>query len=120
MKNILFNILLTGMMMPLAAYANEVKVVDAKITAKSSAHYRVDVTLLHADTGWDHYADGWDILDQNKKHIATRVLHHPHVSEQPFTRSLYDVVIPAGAKFVYIRGHDKVHGYGELKKVNLK
>ena len=100
--------------------ADAVKVVDVNMVRKSAEHYRVDVTLLHADSGWDHYADGWDILDENKKLIATRVLHHPHVSEQPFTRSLYDVRIPASLSFVYIRGHDKVHGYGELKKVKLK
>lgn len=102
------------------ALANEVKVVDVKLIQKSIGHYRVDVTLLHGDTGWNHYADGWKILDENKKHIATRVLHHPHVSEQPFTRSLYDVVIPASMKTVYVRGHDKVHGDGALYKVNLK
>jgi len=117
MKNSLFLVML---ILSSAVFANEVEVVDVNIVAKSPGHYRVDVTLLHADTGWDHYADGWDILDQDKKLIATRVLHHPHVSEQPFTRSLYDVVIPGATKFVYIRGHDKVHGYGELKKIKLK
>jgi len=100
--------------------ANQVTVVDVKMLPKSVGHYRVDVTLAHADTGWDHYADGWDILDANKKLIATRVLHHPHVDEQPFTRSLYDVIIPANTKIVYIRGHDKVHGYGDLFKVKMK
>jgi len=100
--------------------ANEVKVVDVKIHNNTSGKARVDVTLLHGDTGWDHYADGWDILDSNKQLIATRVLHHPHESEQPFTRSLRSVALPAGAAFIYIRGHDKVHGYGELYKVNIK
>jgi len=102
------------------AQANQVKVVDVKMVPKSGNHYRVDVTLEHADTGWDHYADGWDILDANKKLIATRVLHHPHVAEQPFTRSLYDVLIPANSEKVYVRGHDKVHGYGDLFKVKMK
>ena len=100
--------------------ANEVEVVDVKIKSTSAGHARVDVTLLHGDTGWDHYANAWEILDSNKKLIATRILHHPHESEQPFTRSLYDVSLPVGAKFVYVRGRDKVHGYGKMIKVGLK
>lgn len=101
------------------AVANEAKVVEVKLHNKGAQHYRVDVTLLHADAGWDHYADGWKILNESKKTIGTRVLHHPHVNEQPFTRSLYDVVIKKGVKFIYIQAHDKVHGDGELYKVSL-
>lgn len=100
--------------------ANEVEVVDVNIKYNPSGHARVDVTLLHGDTGWDHYANAWEILDSNKNLIATRVLHHPHESEQPFTRSLNDVSLPAGEKFVYVRGRDKVHGYGKMIKVDLK
>ena len=36
----------------------------------------------------------------------------PHVNEQPFTRSLSNVVIPVGVKTVIIRAHDSVHEYG--------
>lgn len=49
---------------------------------------RVSVTLAHPDTGWDHYADGWRIETENGKVVGTRELLHPHVEEQPFTRSL--------------------------------
>lgn len=70
------------------------------------------VTLRHQDEGWDHYADRWEVLDESGKIIATRVLSHPHVNEQPFTRSLQNVKIPAGIKRVWIRAHDSVHGYG--------
>ena len=44
--------------------------------------------------------------------IATRTLLHPHVREQPFTRSLSGVVIPEGVTRVIIRAHDKEHGLG--------
>ena len=101
-------------------WANEVEVVNIKLINKSGNSYRVDVSLLHGDTGWDHYADAWEIYDNNKKLIATRVLHHPHVAEQPFTRSLYDVTIPAGVKTVYVRGHDKVHGNGKFVAAEVK
>lgn len=101
------------------AIANEVEVVSVKLKNKTAEHYKIDVTLLHGDTGWDHYANAWEVLDEKKKLIATRVLHHPHVGEQPFTRSLYDVVIPDGNKIIYVRGNDKVHGKGKLYKINL-
>jgi hypothetical protein len=94
------------------AFAGEVDVVDAQATKAADGSYRFDVTLRHADEGWEHYADAWDILAPDGTVLATRVLYHPHVDEQPFTRSLSGVEIPAGMAHVTIRGHDKVHGYG--------
>lgn len=113
-------ILIIGLMLfSHIAVANGVKIVDVKLMNKGGQSYRVDVTLLHEDTGWDHYADGWKILDENKILIGTRTLHHPHESEQPFTRSLYSVNIKAGSRFIYIQAHDKVHGDSELHKINI-
>jgi len=48
---------------------------------------RFDVTLSHADTGWEDYADGWRVELEDGTVLGTRVLGHPHVNEQPFTRS---------------------------------
>jgi hypothetical protein len=72
---------------------------------------RFDVTVRHADSGWDHYADGYEVLSDDGEVLATRVLRHPHVDEQPFTRSL-PAEIPANVKRVRIRAHDSVHGHG--------
>ena len=44
--------------------------------------------------------------------LGTRVLLHPHDKEQPFTRSLSGVAIPAGTDRVRLRAHDSVHDYG--------
>jgi hypothetical protein len=70
------------------------------------------VTLRHADDGWEHYADAWEVLSEERELLAKRVLRHPHVKEQPFTRSLPGVALPVGTTRVIIRGHDKLHGYG--------
>jgi hypothetical protein len=78
--------------------------------------YRFDVTLQHADTGWDHYADRWEVLTPQGDVIATRTLYHPHVDEQPFTRSLSGVTLPPGVNQVVIRAHDSVHGYGGTER----
>ena len=81
---------------------------------------RISVTISHPDTGWDDYADGWEVLDADGNSLGIRVLNHPHVNEQPFTRSLSGVVIPEGAKLIYIRVRDSVGGWSEgLHEVKL-
>lgn len=70
------------------------------------------VRVRHADTGWTHFANAWEILSTNGELLATRVLAHPHVDEQPFTRSLPKVPIPEGVSEVIVRARDSVHGYG--------
>jgi hypothetical protein len=74
--------------------------------------FDIEVTVRHADSGWDHYANRWEVLGPEGEVIATRRLAHPHVHEQPFTRGLRDVVIPGGFTWVRVRAHDLVHGYG--------
>lgn len=74
---------------------------------------RVSVTLSHPDTGWDHYADGWEVLDTDGNSLGVRVLLHPHVTEQPFSRSLSGVQIPQSANAVYIRARCNVDGWSD-------
>jgi len=103
-----------------AAAAGEADVIDAKITRSGSGAYTISATLRHADTGWDHYADGWDVVAPEGTVLGTRKLLHPHVEEQPFTRSLSGVAIPDGTEFVIIRARDKVHGAGGAEfRINL-
>lgn len=98
--------------LPAPAGAGEATV-EAVTLTPSGAAWRVDVTLRHADTGWDHYADGWEVLDDAGTRLGYRELLHPHVTEQPFTRSLGGVEIPATAKAVFVRAHDSVHGWSD-------
>lgn len=99
------------MVLPTAALAGKADVVGVKVRGQAGV-YSFDVTVKHADTGWSHYADKWDVVAPDGSVLATRVLFHPHENEQPFTRSLGGVKIPAGIKEVTIRAHDKKHGYG--------
>jgi len=106
--------------MSTVASAGEVDVEAVSFKQATDGSYRFDVTLRHADAGWDHYADRWDVLTPAGEIIATRTLHHPHVDEQPFTRSLSGVKIPEDVEQVLVRGHDSVHGYGgEEQRVDL-
>ena len=102
------------------ANAGEVQIVKAT-AEKQRSSWVFNVTLKHGDTGWDHYADAWRVVTEDGKELGTRTLYHPHVDEQPFTRSLGDVQIPAGINVVYIEAHDKVHGWSKQRyKVKIR
>jgi len=73
---------------------------------------RFDVTLSHGDTGWDDYADGWRIELEDGTILGTRVLAHPHVNEQPFTRSS-GITVPDGVSEVFVRASTNVEGWAE-------
>jgi hypothetical protein len=112
-------IALTASLIATPSLAGEAKVVDAK-AVKSGNTWRFDVTIKHADTGWENYADGWGVYLANGTELGYRVLVHPHVNEQPFTRSLSGVKIPKGTQSVVIVPRDKVHGLGKDFIVDLK
>lgn len=101
----------------LSLTASLVQAGDVSIRAvefsRGAGDWTVNVTLEHADTGWKHYADGWRVVDGKGKVLGIRTLHHPHVDEQPFTRSLSGVVIPAKVTKVIVEAHDKVHGWSK-------
>lgn len=92
------------------AFAEAPKVVNA-VAHSTGMGWNFSVTLEHPDTGWDHYADGWDIVDAAGNVFAARVLRHPHVQEQPFTRGLKNVMLPDGTREVFIRVKCSEHGW---------
>ena len=101
--------LATPMILSAPAVAGDAAIVKVEISPLGDNLYNVSVTLEHADTGWDHYANRWDVLDEQGELLGSRVLAHPHVNEQPFTRSLR-VEIPANVKMITIVAADSVHG----------
>ena len=77
------------------------------------------VTVYHPDTGWEDYVNGWDVvtldgivIKPDQKSLFTRLLLHPHIGEQPFTRSQAGIVIPDGVTIVIVRANDLLHGFG--------
>lgn len=94
-----------------AAQAGDVKVLAAEFRSGGDHRWSVSVTLKHHDTGWDHYADEWRVVDGKGRVLGDRVLYHPHVGEQPFTRGLDGVKVPPDVTTVYVEAHDKVHGW---------
>ena len=95
----------------------DVLFVDARQTGKES--WTFSVKVQHPDVGWDDYADGWDVVlpdgsvaKPDAGSPFTRLLLHPHVGEQPFTRSQSNITIPADVTAVSVRAHDLVDGFG--------
>lgn len=86
-------------------------VTEAVVTQEDSGTYRFDVTVSSGDTGWDKYADAWEVRDSSGNVLGVRVLTHPHVDEQPFTRSLSQVVIPGGVREIVVAARDSVDGF---------
>ena len=95
-----------------AAMAGQADVVGVKIIKEGTGTYRFDVSVRHADDGWTHYADAWQVLAPDGTVLGTRELAHPHENEQPFTRSLSGVRIPEAVNQVTVRARDLVHGFG--------
>lgn len=98
---------LAAILLPLPVLAGEADVLDAT-AERTGDQWRISATIRHADTGWDHYANGFEIVAPDGTVLGTRILYHPHVEEQPFTRS-HTLTIPDGIAEVTVRALDSVH-----------
>ncbi|MEL6308073.1 MAG: hypothetical protein AAFR81_18540 [Chloroflexota bacterium] len=101
------------------ASAADADVEFVRAVATGDDRWTFHVTVRHPDTGWEDYADGWDVvlpdgtvIIPNDGDAFTRVLLHPHENEQPFTRSQSNILIPADVTSVMVRAHDIVDGFG--------
>ncbi len=100
--------------------ASEVEIVSANAECDKARQCIFRVELRHADTGWEHYANFWQVMGPDGKVLVDRVLHHPHVNEQPFTRSSSRVGIASSIKHVTIKAGDKPNGLNsEIYKLTL-
>ncbi len=107
--------LLALMIFAAHASAEPPEIVKAEAIVQSNQLFDFSVTLKHPDTGWDHFANEWIVIVNDETEVAKRTLYHPHVNEQPFTRYLRDVKIPADAESIKVyakcnKGH-RSHGY---------
>jgi len=93
------------------APAGEADVIAVKPTREAGDRWRFDVTLKSNDRGWEYYADAFEVLTPEGQLLGRRILLHPHETEQPFTRELTGVKIPAGVRSVVVRARHKPRGY---------
>jgi hypothetical protein len=102
---------LVAAMLSGTAFAGEADVIDVKVRSAGGGAYDFDVTIRSNDTGWEHYADAFEVLGPDGTLLGQRILLHPHVDEQPFTRDLYGVAVPEGIAEVTVRARHKPKGY---------
>lgn len=101
-------------LVPFSALADDATIVAAEARA-SGGDWTFSVTLRHGDTGWEDYADGWRVVGSDGTVLGTRTLYHPHVEEQPFTRSLSGVSVPPGTETVFIEARTNTDGWGAAR-----
>jgi hypothetical protein len=99
-----------------AAIAGEADVTLVKAKRNNDGTYRFDITVKSKDTGWDYYAERFEVLTPDGKILGTRVLAHPHEDEQPFTRELDGMKIPAGITELKVRALMKRKAKAENEK----
>ena len=87
-------------------------VVDVKVHAMGGDSFNFDVTVSSPYDSPQRYADAFRIMSDDGVTFGVRTLFHDHASEQPFTRDLYGIHIPAGIQTVTVQARDKKHGYG--------
>ena len=92
--------------------AGEVNVINVTALQHENGTWTISATLQHNDASWSHYANRWDVVDSDGNLFGSRELLHPHVEEQPFTRSLSAIKIPENLDEVMILANDSKHGTG--------
>lgn len=103
---------LSALLLTAPVRAGEADVTKVEVRSTSDGVFEFDVTVRHTDEGWEHYVVFFEICAPDGTVLAKRELLHPHEYEQPFTRSVGGVRIPADIKAVVVRARDNRHGYG--------
>ncbi len=87
-------------------------VLSVKVKAVRVGVFDFDVTISSLYDTPQRYADGFRVTTLDGKPLGERTLWHDHQDEQPFTRDLYGVNIPANISKVRVQARDKKFGYG--------
>ena len=107
-------LLMASMVVSTSLFAKEVEITKVELESTKST-WTVQVTLSHDDQGYDHYANGWRIVDAKKNILASQELYHPHDSKKPFTDSKTNITIPRGTKIIFVEAQAKPHGWSKQR-----
>jgi hypothetical protein len=91
---------------------NYAQVIGVSAVQRKNETWCISATVKHNDQGWEHYADGWEVIDFEGNQLGERPLAHPHDKEQPFTRSQCGITIPKELTQVIVRAKCSKHGFG--------
>jgi hypothetical protein len=110
-----FCLLMSVSLLSFHTHAAEQKFPDilkVAVVARAQDVFDFDATISSPYDTAKRYADAFRVIGQDGKVFGERILFHDHADEQPFTRDLHGIKIPAGVKRVVIQGRDQKFGYG--------
>lgn len=84
-------------------------VIDARLEPTGDT-WRLHATISSPYDAPDRYADAFRALTEEGTVLGVRELLHDHADEQPFTRTLEDLVIPDGIARITLEGRDLANG----------
>lgn len=93
------------------ALAGPAEVVDAH-AVDTGPGWRVTIVVLHTDTGWGDFVDGWRIAGPDGSLYAQQTIRHPRRDAGRVTHMIEDVRIPESVAVVVIGAHTSDHGWG--------
>ena len=88
----------------------DVKAVQILPQANNTFDFAVTITSPY-DTA-QKYADGFRVTGADGSVFGEFKLTHDHATEQPFTRTLTGIAIPASVREVIVPARDQKNGYG--------
>jgi hypothetical protein len=87
-------------------------VIGAEVVAEGLDTFRFAVTVSSPYDSPQRYADAFRVVGDDGRVYGIQELTHDHATEQPFTRMLSRVQIPAYVSTVTIEGRDQTYGWG--------
>jgi hypothetical protein len=87
-------------------------VLAAQLSRNADGTFNIAVTISSPYDTPQQYADGWRVLAPDGTVLGEHTLLHDHATEQPFTRTQPNVIIPSHVLTVTIEGRDRINGYG--------
>lgn len=87
-------------------------VIAAKVQPRGADKFDFDVTVSSPYDTPQRYADAFRVMNADGTVYGERVLLHDHAAEQPFTRDLYGINVPAGVRSVVVQARDRKNGWG--------
>lgn len=87
-------------------------VVAVKVHAGGPDRFDFDVSVSSTYDTPRRYADAFRVMSRDGVVFGERKLLHDHADEQPFTRDLHGVAVPAGVRAVVVQARDSMFGYG--------
>lgn len=103
--------------LPLTLFAGQALIEKVEAECTIDRVCKFSVTINHADEGWEHFANGWEIFTPQGELLGHQALAHPHVNERPFTRTVRNIKIPLSVDTVVLKARDTVHGVSDRKYV---